>query len=258
MKLTYVNFNNNDEAIAFLKKLNSEMSYPVKEWFLDNRIYIYGYYYYEAHPNWTGYYFFVFGKTLLPNNDAPQNQSSIFSQLKQYGSSKKYKGLINISGEIVLANIYDEIKFFLDFDCGSVLEVTKNEKKGLVCIEDMHSQARTLTNIIYDAIFYANEYTIGVVKDNLVGFLGLNGQTVIEPKYIQREGYNIFVDGQATVCLALKNGVEHYINHYGDCIGYPEYEESSFGNGTGYYPYGELPSASDAYEGDSDAYWNTD
>ena len=30
------------------------------------------------------------------------------------------------------------------------------------------------------------------------------------------------------------------------------------GNGTGYYPYGELPDALDAYEGDESNRWNTD
>ena len=38
-----------------------------------------------------------------------------------------------------------------------------------------------------------------------------------------------------------------------------EYDNISDHNlGTGYYPYGDLPSSSDAYEGDNSNRWNTD
>lgn len=65
---------------------------------------------------------------------------------------------------------------------------------------------------------------------------------------------------KALVCLNDPNGVNHYINHYGDCIGYPE-SESSYEEhmlGTGYYPYGDLPDVLDAFEGDESNFWNID
>lgn len=59
--------------------------------------------------------------------------------------------------------------------------------------------------------------------------------------------------------LNIPNGIPHYINHYGDCVGYPEEKFFNVEHelGTGYYPYGDLPDVLDAYEGGEENYWNT-
>ena len=62
------------------------------------------------------------------------------------------------------------------------------------------------------------------------------------------------------MCIDEEHCIDYYINHYGDFIDYPETENMSLleGKGTSTYPYGDLPDASDAYEGLLDAFWNTD
>ena len=74
------------------------------------------------------------------------------------------------------------------------------------------------------------------------------------------EGNNIFCNGKAEVLGMGKLSIPYYINHYGNFVedAY-EYDNISDHNlGTGYYPYGDLPSSSDAYEGDNSNRWNTD
>lgn len=56
--------------------------------------------------------------------------------------------------------------------------------------------------------------------------MSLNGKCITEAVYRDDPDFNHFTNGKALVCLSTPNGVNHFINHYGDCVGYPENEKS--------------------------------
>lgn len=90
--------------------------------------------------------------------------------------------------------------------------------------------------------------------------MSLEGKLITEAKYQMSADFNHFIEGKALTCLNIPNGIPHYINHYGDCVGYPEEKFFNVEHelGTGYYPYGDLPDVLDAYEGGEENNWNTD
>ena len=98
---------------------------------------------------------FVFGKTIKQNEIVSSPSNSIFAKLKQYGSSGKYKGLLNYKGEIILPNIYDGIHLF----AYNRLLIEKNGKFGVI-----DTDGKILAEPKYDQIVDAWEYTIGVVN----------------------------------------------------------------------------------------------
>lgn len=90
--------------------------------------------------------------------------------------------------------------------------------------------------------------------------MSLEGKLITEAKYQLSTDFNHFIEGKALTCLNAPNGIPHYINHYGDFVGYPEDDFFNVEHqlGTGYYPYGDLPDALDAYEDEEENIWNTD
>lgn len=207
----------------------------------------------------------MYGRTIF-RDEVNNTSCGIFKDLKLYGSSKKYKGLINIGGEEIFPTGYEKISPFIDIESDGFtpLIVEKNNKKGLISVCKDGSSGKVLTSITYDDFFYANEFTLGYIIDNTVGFMSLEGKIITDCKFIARDGYNLFNEGKAMVKLKLsvEDGVLFYINHYGDIVEYDPYEngiyESTFGNGTGYYPFGDLPNSLDAFEGDKSNMWNID
>lgn len=261
MKLGYYHFSSQTEAVEFIINSFKKIGESVPEWFKQDGLKLYGYFYDENDPSYRGKQFFIFGRTIL--RDSVSNKGvGVFSQIKQYGSSNKYKGLINIFGEEIIHNNYECFTPFISIECDghTLLIAEKYGKKGLVSICNSYSEGQIHTPAKYDDFFYANEYTLGFVKDGKVGFMNMNGVEVIEARYILKDGYNQFHDCKALVKIDSKDTVPVYINHYGDIIEYYEEEDynPTFGNGTGYYPFGDLPSSLDAYEGDSSNYWNND
>lgn len=261
MKLGYYQFSSQTEAVEFIINSFKTIGECIPDWFKQQGLKIYGYFYDEKNPTYRSTQFFLFGRTIL-RSSVENKGVGIFSQLKQYGSSNKYKGLINIFGKEIIPNNYERFYPFIPIECDgyTILIAEKYGKKGLVSICNSSSEGQILTPVKYDDFFYANEYTLGFVKDKKVGFMNMNGVEVIEAKFILKEGYNQFFDCKALVKLDAKDCVPVYINHYGDIIEYYQEDDytTTYGNGTGYYPYGELPSSLDAYEGDTSNYWNND
>lgn len=262
MQLEYKEFTNNTEAKEFISEAFRQTGEEVPLWFQKDDIRIYGYFYDATDPTYRGRQFFVFGRTIL-RNSLENKGIGIFAQLKQYGSSRKYKGLMNIFGKEILPNEYDSFSSFIPIECDgyTLLIAEKYNKKGLVAVCNSYYEGKVLTPIKFDDFFYANEYTLGFKLNQKIGFMNMNGKIVIEAKFISKDGFNFFNDSKALVKIDSKDGVPAYINHYGDVIEYYVEEVGdtpTFGNGTGYYPFGELPSALDAYEGDSSNYWNND
>lgn len=223
-------------------------------WIHQEELKLYGYFYDKEAVGLRFKYLFLFGQTIRPDQIRPASNDTIFSNLKQYGSSMRYKGLRNFKGEIVLNNTYEDISIFYETELSVYFLLRKSSKVGIIGYS--YDKISELAQCRYDAFFDANEYTWGYIINNKVGFMSLNGEIQTEAKYKIAEGYNIFINGKALTCIDSPNGVVHYINHYGDCIGYPESDDDTTWLGSTAYQ-GDSDIL-DAYEGDESNMWNTD
>lgn len=242
---------NNQTAIA--NQLNAQSFYTDSyEFLLANNMIIYGYFKDSSIEYGLGN-LFVFGKTIRPNEIVPAPSKSIFAKLKQYGSSSKYKGLLNYKGEIILPNIYDDIHLF----AYNRLLIEKNGKFGVI-----DTDGKVLAEPKYDQIVDAWEYTIGFVLNGKVGFMDINCNIIIEPKYCLDSIDNNFHDGLIVVSEIIDEFKYQYcIDHYGLIHGNIENITPEVDYEPPYEDYindNEYSDPLDAYEGDSDARWNTD
>lgn len=199
--------------------------------------------------------FIIFGQTIQPDKIKAAPSNTIFDKLKLYGSSCQYKGLLNTKGDILIENNYNELTL-----CnGNRLIAYRKDYCTL-----FHLDGTEIKGTRYERIFEAGENTYGFKHNGLIGFLNQNGEVVINPEYQDKKGYNLFVNGYATVLKDLKNSEYRFkIDHYGlivesECIEYYNEVQSEHNLGTGYYPHGNLPDALDAYDGDEGNRWNTD
>lgn len=256
MESKYISFKNHEEAVAFL----DDKLYMPKEWYKSSELTIYGYFEYAG--------LVVFGTTITTTQAEAIQKVGIFRDMKCYGSSKKYKGLKNVHGVTILENNYEEISLFCKYNFTVYLLVRRNGKLGLLSHRlrsDNTDEIFKILPVEYDEIFEAGEYTFGIIKNGKVGFISLDGKFIIEPMYkINPDDRNInplnhFFEGQALVCVDHPHGYEHFINHYGNIVGLPDYDDTpTFGQGTGYYPHEDFPDSLDAYEGEESNRWNTD
>ena len=238
MSYKYREFKTQEEIDTFFSKLRKQigdvtnLDEYIIDWYKKDGIKIYGYF----------------------------NENSrilIFAKLPIYGSSRKYIGLKDHLGNDLLENIYEEIKFFYQTDKYAFFTIKKYGKVGIFRYSINSSEI--IVPPKYDSIFDAREYTWGYIIDDNVGFMTTTGQKITDAQYINEEGFNIFVDGKALTQLNKPETCKVYIDHYGNVIDFYYEEESTFsGNGTGYYPFGDLPDVLDAYEGDNLNLWNTD
>ncbi len=197
----------------------------------------------------------VFGDYLSPEDIKPMPNNSIFAKVKAYGKSKKYRGLLDTKGNILLQALFETINSLTDTRLvGSV-----KGKSAVIC-----NDGTLMTPIIYDRIYSAGENTIAFERDGKCGFMSANAKIVIEAEYECGRDY-AFKNGYARVTRIFDNDkYEYSIDHYGlmvsemECISINNESFSEHNLGTGYYPYGELPDALDAYEGDESNRWNTD
>lgn len=253
MRYAFKEFKNSSEIADFFAAFyeNSELQ---SNWIHQEGLKLYGYFYDKEALGLRFKYLFLFGQTIHPDEIRPTSEDTIFSKLKLYGSSRKYKGLRNFKGEIVLNNSYEDISVFYETELNVYLLLQKNSKVGV--IRHSNDKIAVIAQCRYDAFFDANEYTWGFIIDNKVGFMSLNGDIQTEAKYKIAEDYNIFVNGKALTCVDSPYGVRHYINHYGDCIGYPETDDdTTWLDSTAYQGDSDIL---DAYEGDESNMWNTD
>lgn len=251
--MEYVEIDTTTNLKDTIDQLNSLSFYTDSyEFLLADNLVIYGYFKDSSTEYGLGN-LFVFGKTIRPNEIVPSPSKSIFAKLKQYGSSSKYKGLLNYKGEIILPNIYDGIHLF----AYNRLLIEKNGKFGVI-----DTDGKVLAEPKYDQIVDAWEYTIGFVLNGKVGFMDINCNIIIEPKYCLDSIDNNFHDGLVVVSEIIDEFKYQYcIDHYGLIHGNienitpevdyePPYED--------YINNNEYSDPLDAYDGDSDARWNTD
>lgn len=255
MEYKEIIFNSRTEASDFIKDINEKALSPL-EWTNSDAIQLYRCF----QPSITIDCLFVYGETITPSQIAKLPKIGIFANIKSYGSSKKYKGLRNIKGETLLNTYYDDLTLFFQTEGEVYIKTSRDGLFGLVSYRHLSNKVNVLLQPQYEEIFDAGEFTFGIVKSGKVGFVSLAGREIIEAKYKLDESYNHFSEGKALVCLDNEFAIAHYINHYGECVAIEDETSDNLfsGNGTGYYPFGELPDASDAYEGDESNRWNTD
>lgn len=195
----------------------------------------------------------VYGKTIAPDELPSIPSTSIFSKVKQYGSSFRYKGLYNVFGKVILEPQFDEITYF---EYGIFI----GKRKDRCCL--IKANGVRLTNLTYDNFFDAGENTIAFVANQKLGFMNVCGEIVIEAQYDCYLSKGKFENGFAEVVKVDDEGESYLrIDHYNcvvENIDYVPFDNSEHHLGTGYYLYGDLPDSSDAYEGDDTNRWNTD
>lgn len=260
MKYVYKQFCSDTEVKDFFTDIKKHIYVPIDNWYSQEGLILYGCFYDEEEKGAFYHYLFCFGQTIKADISQPLNDNTIFSKLKQYGSSSKYKGLRDVRGKIVLPNSFDRIELFYETETIVYFLIEKNFRKGIY--EFQIDKIENIVPVQFEGFFDAKEYTWGYIKDGNVGFMSLNGKCITEAVYRDAPDFNHFTNGKALVCLSTPNGVNHFINHYGDCVGYPENEKSIkkdvHGLGTGYYPYGDLPDELEAFEGNELNFWNID
>lgn len=146
--------------------------------------------------------YFIFNRTLPPTNN---DDIGIFKTLVHYGSSGRYKGLIDSSGNILFQPNYICISQFVG---GVLLVQDKSMKYGLFSIS-----GTVLLPCSYEKIYPYRELVFGACKDGKVGFMDIDGKTVIPFKYLPSIQDAAFYNGIA--CVLDEDGFI-YINHKGE------------------------------------------
>ena len=255
MKYEYIHLSSRDSIDSLFERINENLYMPVEDkWFKAPDVTVHGYYYNKDIGPYSGI-LFDFSKSIPPEDVKNQITSkashSIFSTLKLYGSSGKYHGLADVYGKTVIPNIYEKISLFVEFAYRTFFLVEKNGLRGVI-----DKDGTVIIPIKYKNLFDAGEFTIGFEIDGKIGFMTLDGNITIPAKYRDIDNYNFFLDGKALVCLDSKNGIPHFIDHYGVVVGYPEeYIDNTWIGSTAYHGDSDIL---DAYEGDSTNMWNTD
>lgn len=255
MEYREVIFNNRAEASDFIKALNEKSISPL-EWANRDSLHLYS----CIVPDTTIDCLFVYGETITPSQIENLPKIGVFANLKSYGSSKKFKGLLNIKGETILSTSYDKLSLFYQTEDTVFIKTEQNGLCGLASYRHLSNKVEVVIPSKYEDIFDAGEFTFGYIENGRAGLISLTGKLITEAKYKVSDAYNHFFDGRALVCKDSEFAIDHYINHYGEFVAWEEdCQDNVFSsNGTGYYPYGELPDALDAYEGDESNCWNTD
>lgn len=151
----------------------------------------------------------IYSKVVPPAEIESSLSIGIFQWLKKYGSSGKYKGVIDGEGKSKLPNIYLSIEPFIN----DILKVQcKNSKFGLIRIS-----GEFILDPVYDRIDSLGELVFAVCKDGKLGFMNLNGEVEIPFIYeVPEEGEEIvFYNGLACVLQQNSDGEYRYgyINH---------------------------------------------
>lgn len=219
----------------------------------DERIVLYGYFY-DSLPFPEIVYFLV-GKT-VPPSEAKKSGIGIFQCIRMYGSSAKYKGVLDSQGNQTIARNYLDIQLFGYEDF--VLLKMPRDKYGVSRLN-----GEVVCRPVYDYIYPFSEYVFALEQDGKVGFMDVMGKIVIPMEYnvsaCRNKNYYRFEKGKAKVIKCIDgDNYEFYIDHYGNQISdmsYIETDENVFYDDRGLYDYSD---SLDAFEGDESNRWNID
>lgn len=137
--------------------------------------------------------------------------NNIFAKLKVYGSSGKYKGIVDGDGNSVFPNIYHSILPFMN----DIIKIeVKGNKFGL-----MRLSGEIILKPIYDRIDPLGELVFAVTIDGKLGFMNLKGETVIPFEYEAYDEDVVFYNGLACVSKQTDNGSKFgYIDHNNEIV----------------------------------------
>ena len=115
----------------------------------------------------------------------------IFDKLKVYGSSGKYKGIVDGEGNSVFSNIYHSVLPFMN-------DIIKIEGKGnKFGLKKLSSEV--ILEPQYDRIDSLGELVFAVTLDGKLGFMNLKGEIVIPFDYEAVDEEVVFHNGLACV-----------------------------------------------------------
>lgn len=150
--------------------------------------------------------YIIYSKVIPPAEIEPISKIGIFQSLKLYGSSGKYKGVIDGEGKSILSNAYYSIEPFMN----DILKVEcKDHKFGLIRIS-----GDFILEPVYDRIDSLGELVFAVCKDGKLGFKNLKGEDEIPFIYEVPEKGDEVVFHNGLVCVRKDDvGKYGYINH---------------------------------------------
>ena len=149
----------------------------------------------------------IYSKIVTKEEFDSVKNAGIFQQLKLYGSSGNYKGLIDGQGNLILSNMYYSIEPFMN----DILKVEyKGHKFGLIRIS-----GDVILEPIYDRIDSLGELVFAVCKDGKLGFMNLKGELEVPFMYEMTNDEVVFHNGLAAVAKKDEVGKYRfgYINH---------------------------------------------
>lgn len=149
----------------------------------------------------------MYSKVVTPKDLEGVQSKGIFEKVRLYGSSGKYKGIVDGAANLLIPNMYYSIMPFMN----DIVKVEyKGHKFGL-----MRLSGEVLLEPIYDRIDPLSELVYAVCKDGKLGFMNLKGEVEIPFIYEVPDREVIFSEGLACVLKQNDNGeVKYgYINH---------------------------------------------
>lgn len=156
--------------------------------------------------------YLVYSKVATSSELESVKDAGIFQHLRLYGSSGKYKGVVDGSGKSLVPNIYYSITPFMN----DIVKVeNKNHKFGLIRLS-----GETILAPIYDRIDSLGELVFAVCKDGKLGFMNLKGEEEIPFIYEVTSDEVVFYNGLAAVAKKDEDGkfIFGYINHKNEAV----------------------------------------
>ena len=154
----------------------------------------------------------VYSKIATPDEIEAVKGKGIFDKLKVYGSSGKYKGVVDGEGISVFPNIYHSVLPFMN-------DIIKIEGKGnKFGLKKLSGEVILATK--YDRIDSLSELVFAVTLEGKLGFMNLKGETVIPFDYDAFDEEVAFYNGLACVKKSRDDGSYRfgYIDHRNEVV----------------------------------------
>ena len=154
----------------------------------------------------------VYSKIATPDEIEAVTGKGIFEKLKVYGSSGKYKGVVDGEGISVFPNIYHSVLPFMN-------DIIKIEGKGnKFGLKKLSGEVILATK--YDRIDSLSELVFAVTLEGKLGFMNLKGETVIPFDYDAFDEEVAFYNGLACVKKSRDDGSYRfgYIDHRNEAV----------------------------------------
>lgn len=136
-------------------------------------------------------FYVVYTKVVTPDEIESVKCKGIFEKLKAYGSSGKYKGIVDGEGNSIFPNIYHSIFPFMN----DIIRIEgKGNKFGLKKLS-----GEVILEPKYDRIDPLGELVFAVTLDGKLGFMNLKGEIEIPFDYEAVDEEVVFYNGLACV-----------------------------------------------------------